>query len=255
MLFASIFAVAICSIGANPVFAADCAQVEIATGTCPPPINAGIGGGQVDLSGEGSSGGGTIGPGGVWIPAPCVPEPIILKCLSPLNGKDQANDPVALVTWSDIESFRPTAGIDAMEPAGWSIIGLPTNFYATGSDQIISGDLLGFAASVHFIPVGYRWSYGDGASRASVSGGASWAALGLAEFDETATSHSYSAPGTFAIDLAIDYRAEYQFAGRPWRTLAGTIPVAANRLITTAADADTVLVLRDCAATPKGPGC
>jgi hypothetical protein len=191
----------------------------------------------------------------VWIPAPCVPEPIILKCLSPLNGKDQANDPVALVTWSDIESFRPTAGIDAMEPAGWSIIGLPTNFYATGSDQIISGDLLGFAASVHFIPVGYRWSYGDGASRASASGGASWAALGLAEFDETATSHSYSAPGTFAIDLAIDYRAEYQFAGRPWRTLAGTIPVAANRLITTAADADTVLVLRDCAATPKGPGC
>ena len=185
-------------------------------------------------SGNGSRGGSTV-----------TPPP-------PLRDGYSVTEPISL---ADLVNFTPVAGIDHMEPDGWMVVGLDTNFYATVESGIQTGLLLDLPASVRFTAERYRWSYGDGGSATRSTRGSSWAASGVGEFDHTATSHVYRMAGTYSIDLTIDYSAEYQYAGGPWVSILGTIPVATNRLAAAAGAANTVLVGHDCAQHPSGPGC
>ena len=163
--------------------------------------------------------------------------------------------PPTLVTMSDIASFRPTVGGNHMEPNGWIVVGLPTNFYSDSSAQVVNGTLLGLPASVRFTARSWNWSYGDGASKSSPTPGASWAAQNLAEFESTSTSHVFVNPGTYTIDLSVEYSAEYQFGNRGWVPIDGSLVVPTNRIVATAGDAKTVLVNRDCNDNSEGPGC
>jgi hypothetical protein len=159
------------------------------------------------------------------------------------------------VSLADIASFRPSTPSQGMEPSGWSVVGLPSNFFAAASVEVLSGRVLGFDALVRFTPIAYHWDYGDGAVRSSSTGGSTWAALGLPEFSETATSHAYAASGDRTVQLSVEYAAEYSFAGRAYTAIAGTLSVPAPALSTRAGTADTVLVGRDCIGAPSGPGC
>jgi hypothetical protein len=142
-----------------------------------------------------------------------------------------------------------------VQPNGWAIIGLDTNFFATVPSELERGELLGQPAEVRFSPVSWRWRYGDGAQVTVGSPGATWAALGLSDFDATRTSHVYTTKGSYVIGLDIQFGAEYRYAGSGWVPVAGTIDVPAKRLKVTAGDARTVLVNHDCLANPHGPGC
>lgn len=159
------------------------------------------------------------------------------------------------VTLADLVNFRPHAAIHRMEPNGWMVVGLATNFYAESSAHVLDGQLLGRPASVRFTPRAYHWSYGDGTAATLPTKGASWSTLRIAEFDPTPTSHVFRAPGTYTIALSVDVGAEYRFDGGGWSSIAGTLPVAANPLVAEAGDARTVLVDKDCLARPSGPGC
>jgi hypothetical protein len=159
------------------------------------------------------------------------------------------------VTVSDLVNFRPVPGVDHMEPNGWVIVGLDTNFYATVQPQVQSGLLLGQQASVRFTAAGFHWSYGDGHGRSAATRGATWKTLGVREFDPTGTSHVYEKRGEYDIDLTIDFTAEYQYAGGPWTPVIGVLPVPANRLHASAGEAKTVLVEQNCLTRPNGPGC
>lgn len=159
------------------------------------------------------------------------------------------------VTLSDIAHFVPTPAVDHMEPNGWMIVGLDTNFYATGGPHVRDGELLDMPASVRFTPVAWYWDYGDGVTRSSGTPGSTWATQGAREFDPTATSHVYTAAGTYVIRLSVDFVAEYRVAGSSWIRIPGALRVPANDLIATAGSAKTVLVEHDCAANPGGPGC
>ncbi|WP_166872382.1 hypothetical protein [Salinibacterium sp. ZJ450] len=173
---------------------------------------------------------------------------------SPPPGPGPATAPY-VVTVRDIASFRPTSAIQTMEPDGWIVVGLDTNFVAAAAQHVRSGTLLGQPAEVRFSPVSYHWSYGDDTSRTSSSPGASWAALGLQEFDPTSTSHVYVTAGTFTISLTVNYAPEYRYAGGSWTSIAGTVSAPGNQLVATAGDVKTVLVAMDCRASPSGPGC
>jgi PKD repeat protein len=162
---------------------------------------------------------------------------------------------VAPITLNDIASFRPVTGSAGMEPNGWMVTGLDTNFYSAAASHIVGGELLGAPAEVRFTPRAWLWTYGDGSFRRTSYPGASWAALGVAEFEPTATSHVYSSPGTFTIDLAIEFSAEYRVGAQGWTPIAGTLNVPAARFTAAAGAARTVLVARDCLANPRGPGC
>lgn len=203
----------------------------------------------------GSGAGGGPNGSGAGGAAPAVdPVCAVRQCFTVTSLADvvAARGPITL---ADIAHFRPVPGVDHMEPNGWMVVGLDTNFYATGGPQVVDGELLGFPASVRFTPIGWTWRYGDGASTTRGIPGGTWAALGVEEFDATPTSHIYRAAGTYFIDLDIRYRAEYRFAGLGWTAITGTITLPANRLVATAGDAKTVLVNEECTRNPSGPGC
>lgn len=239
-----------------------CSDYELRNGTC--SVTAGIDGdeayvgGSREGAGSGGSGNSAGGDAGGTPPAPA-PEPPprcsvgYVGCSGLLDGTE--DEPVVVVTLSDIARFRPAPGIQRMEPDGWVVVGLPANIYSLVDTQIVPGELLGRSADVRFTPVGWRWDYGDGTTAALSTKGATWAAQGLREFDATPTSHIYRQAGSYTIRLSIVYRAEYRIAGGPFTPIVGTITLPANELHITASGAKTVLVDRDCTVAPRGPGC
>jgi hypothetical protein len=159
------------------------------------------------------------------------------------------------VTLTDIAHFRPTPGVQRMQPDGWTVPGLYTNFYAITGTHIVAGELLGESADVRFTPVSYHWNYGDGTSATRSTKGATWKKLGVHEFERTPTSHIYTRDGNYTIRLVIDFRAEYRFASGSFTPIVGTLSIPANDLHITVDGAKTVLVERDCATDSSGPGC
>jgi hypothetical protein len=226
-----------------------CTLAQKLSGQCP-EVSGTVNGDGVDIRGTlnlpGTGTGGSSGGGGRGGPVVIPPPP------PPLRDGYTVTAPITL---SDLVNFKPVAGVDHMEPNGWMVVGLDTNFYATVDTAVQTGPLLSLPASVRFTAERYRWAYGDGTTATRSTRGASWAAAGVGEFDRTATSHVYRRAGAYSIELTIDFSAEYQYAGAPWIPIAGTIPVASNRLVATAGDANTVLVGHDCSQHPSGPGC
>jgi hypothetical protein len=254
-----------------------CAPDLAAAGLCAPPEASGeFNNGGVDLSaGVGSGGGGGAAddqddgdsvendvdvvldqPGadgvtpGIGGPPPIVRDGVTVNC-----APGSPCDPNLVVRISDLVNIRPVAASPAMEPSGWMVVGLPANFITAASAHIRSGMLLGFPADVRFTPAGFRWEYGDGSTGVSRSGGSTWAAQGVPEFSETATSHTFTQRGRFTITAAVVYTAEYRFAGQSWRSIAGTLTVPEAPFTALAGDARTVLVDRDCSRDRRGPGC
>ena len=233
--------------------ASDCTPSSGLTGVC---TTGTIGGGTVDVEGvsttPGSSGnsGNNSNTGGTGAPAG---PPVIWKCMEVTCSSDSAG--AQPITLSDIASFRPTPGVQHMQPNGWMVPGLHANFYVVTGRHEVAGTLLGEAASVRFTPVAFHWDYGDGSTATLGTKGATWAALGIPEFEPTPTSHVFEREGEYTIRLTIDFAAEYRFAGSPYYPIAGVLPVRANDLRVSVDGAKTVLVERDCVQNPVGPGC
>ena len=272
--------IALVAAGSRPALAvpsALCLGSDLVLGECP-QVGSRLGDGAANLSGErnttnNGSGGTGRGSGAPQAPAPpnknrMTPEQrlayenqLVAEAAArgdyyrPEFWSTYVGTPPTNVTLNDIATFRPTVGGNHMEPNGWIVVGLDTNFYSDPSVQIVDGTLLGLPASVRFTAKSYTWTYGDGASRSSPAPGTSWAAQNLPEFSPTATSHVFASPGSYTIDLAVGYSAEYRFGANGWVPIAGTLVVPANRIVATAGDASTVLVGRDCRENPGGPGC
>ena len=193
---------------------------------------------------DGGGGGGNTGTDG---------PPVIWKCLEVTCDEDDPGS--APITLTDIATFHPIPGVQHMQPDGWTVPGLDTNFYAVTGVHIVEGTLLGRSAAVRFTPVSFHWVYGDGKTATRTTKGGTWSSLHVHEFDRTPTSHIYARDGRYTIRLVIDFAAEYRFAGSPFYPIAGVIPLPANDLHITVDGAKTVLVEHDCADNPSGPGC
>jgi hypothetical protein len=233
-----------------------CTVIEIANKTC--NISGNINGGGVDLSGHKGapgSGSGSNKPGGgkTKPPAPvCQGLPAACETFGVIPPGAPGNPSLSI---NDLKNFPAVPGTDHMEPNGWMIVGLDTNFYSVVGVEIVNGTLLGQPASVRFTPIAWHWTYGDGHTATRATPGTTWVAQGIPEFDPTPTSHVYTAEGTYFIDLSITFRADYKYATGSWTPVYGTITLPANRLEATAGDAKTVLVNHDCTQNPSGPGC
>jgi hypothetical protein len=231
-----------------------CTQIELANGTC---VSGNVNGGGVTLSGhKNSPGSGGSGKSGSTKPTPPNPQcryvPEACEIFTIIPPGAPGNPAVRI---GDIRNFPATPGTDHMEPNGWMIVGLATNFYSVVGVEIKNGTLLGQPASVRFTPISWHWTYGDGKSATRATKGTTWAAQGITDFDATPTSHVYTREGRYFIGLTITFRAEYKFAAGGWAPVIGTITLPANRLEATAGGAKTVLVNHDCRQNPTGPGC
>lgn len=158
------------------------------------------------------------------------------------------------VTIDDLASFVPARPTLGGEPAGFGVVGMPTNLVATASTHSLTGPLLGWDVSVRFRPVGFVFDYGDGATVRTTTGGTTWAALGLPQFSPTATSHVYRERGTYTVRLTLQYAADVDF-GSGWRPVSGYVNAPAPPYTLEVLDVRTALVEHTCTENPGGPGC
>lgn len=159
------------------------------------------------------------------------------------------------VTLADLASFRPAAPTLGGEPAGFGVVGLPTNLVATASEQRIPGTVLGWDVTVRFVPVAYVFDNGDGTTTRIGSGGASWASLGQGRFTPTPTSHVYGARGTYEVSVTVEYAASVDFGSGTWRPVPGTVRAEAGGYSVRVVEVRSALVDRTCLEDPAGPGC
>lgn len=256
---------------------APCSKADIIAGTC--EVSSLISDGVVDLgaeqvgeNGQGSGAGSSAKDDEHWVREALPPgeadvwsgedwERLCDANFQTACARPEATPPPAApgaptaVTLRDIASFRPAEPGSEMEPGGWAVAGLPANFVADASGEVVVGTLLGRPAEVRFTPVGFRWVHSDGAIVTSATPGASWTALGLREFSPTGTSHVYAEPGEYTVTLEVALAAEYRFGGSGWQAIAGTLAVAGDPQPVLVGEIDTVLTNGDCAADPDGPGC
>ena len=266
-----------------------CSRPDIVAGTCSNPPHIEIGAGGVDLGatvvipgsggtrggggagtgtgsgtgtgpGTGTGTGSATGTGGTGAPTtPCVTT-FTNTCVTITPIGQPATGQAALaehgpIVLSDLVNFMPVAGTQRMEPDGWSIVHLDTNFFVDTTAQVQDGVLLGAPASVRFTPTSFHWDYGDGTTTTLATRGGSWTATGVEEFDSTDTSHVFTTTGSYRISLTIEFRAEYRYSGGDWTAIAGTVPVTTNAIEAIVEDAATVLVGEECTTDPTSPGC
>ncbi|WP_019179289.1 hypothetical protein [Microbacterium yannicii] len=158
------------------------------------------------------------------------------------------------MTLADLQSFRPVTPELTGEPAGFGVVGMPTNFVAAASEQEIPGVLLGYPVTVRFTPTAFVFSYGDGASARSASGGATWAQVGTVQFSPTSTAHVYGERGTYRASVAVEYAAAVDF-GTGWIHVDGVVTAASGAYPVEVVEVRTALVDGTCAEDPGGPGC
>ncbi len=159
------------------------------------------------------------------------------------------------VTLADIASFRPAQPALGGEPAGFGVVGMPTNLLATASEQRIPGTVLGWDVTVRFVPVAFAFDNGDGTTTRSPTGGASWASLGQGQFTPTSTSHAYRARGTYRVSVTVEYAASVDFGSGSWRSVPGVVRAQGAGYDVRVVEVRTALVERSCAEDPAGPGC
>ena len=171
-------------------------------------------------------------------------EPVVVEPTGP-TAPDSA---------SDLASFRPKTPTQFVEPNGWSLAGLETNFWIESKNHSVAGTLFGLEARVRFTPERYRWRFGDGGALTANNGGASWGELGLTAWSKTPSSHLFSKPGVYTVEAFVDFSAEYRFDTGGWHTVAGLVSARAKNLTVTVLNSDTVLVEQDCLSGSIGCG-
>ena len=215
-------------------------------------------GSQVDIAGSMHGGGSVRGEQNGSAEEPdsrdAEEAPLPPGCLSPLCRPLYSVGTLPQVSIDDLASFRPPPPELTTEPLGAALVGAPTNLIGTAGSAVIPGSVLGYDVLVRFTPVAFRFDHGDGTRRTAPTGGATWSALGSAEFTPTATSHVYRSRGTAHVSLAVDYRAEIDFGGG-WRSVPGLLSVTAGPAELLVVEARTALVAATCAENPHGPAC
>ena len=215
---------------------------------------------QVDLSATetkpGSAGSGTsAGPGHPAPTATLTPNSCSSVLCRDSYTVGEASDGYPEVTVADLASFRPLGASVRNEPAGVAVVGMPSNFVAAASTHELRGELLGFAATVRFVPVSYAFDFGDGERLDATSGGSPWAALGQAEFTPTATSHVFRERGAARVAVTPSYRASVLFDGAFRRDVTGTVRGPVETIQVRVVTVHTALVEATCAERAGGPGC
>lgn len=221
----------------------DGSQVDVGAGTTTP-------GGSGSSHGSGKQGGGTKG-GGTSTPPPAPEEVCETSLCRPLYSVITLPE----VTAEDLRSFIPAVPTVTGEPLGLGVVGMPTNLVAGASVQLQSGPLLGYDVTVRFTPTSYRFDHGDGTSRTAVSGGATWARLGVPDYTATPTSHVYGVAGSYRAGVRVVYSAAVDFGTGSWRPVTGSVTSAASFYDVRVVEVRTGLVQRTCAEQPLGPGC
>ena len=208
---------------------------------------------QVNVGG--STGRSGTGGSGAHHSAPATPESEPFTCADELCRGGYSVITVPDVTLADLASFVPARPSLSGEPKNLGVVGMPTNFVAAAREQRMSGRVLGFDVVVRFRPAGFVFDYGDGSTRRSDSGGASWAGVGEGDFTPTATSHVYHRAGTYTARVTALFTASVDFGSGVWHPVDGFVRATTGGYTVRVVEVRTALVDRTCLENPRGPGC
>jgi hypothetical protein len=159
------------------------------------------------------------------------------------------------VTLRDLANFTPEQPSLSLQPNGWTVIGVETNFIAHTSQHVVGGRLFGAVAEVRFSPQEFDWGYGDGSSASTGEPGGTWAQLGVKEFARTVTSHRYQSLETFNPSVTVRFGVEYRVGGGAWIPVRGQVSAEAPAVTVIVQSADTVLVTGACTPGRPALGC
>ncbi|MCD1268055.1 hypothetical protein B5M43_004225 [Microbacterium sp. MEC084] len=175
----------------------------------------------------------------------------------PEPAPDEPEEPQipAVITLADIASFVPTSPSVSTEPDGIAAKNMPMNSIAGSEAHTVAGDLFGLPVAVTFTPAGFRQDWGDGTVTESGTGGASWSALGQAEYTPTATSHAYAQKGTYALTITAQYTAVVDFGPYGTRPVDGIVSAPGASREIRVVEVHTALVQSDCTENPAAAGC
>ncbi|MGO2748090.1 hypothetical protein [Microbacterium sp.] len=168
--------------------------------------------------------------------------------------EEEAEAAIPAITINDLARFAPEGSVVTGEPDNVGVAGLPTNFVTAASAQTVDAELFGFPISVRFTPSAYDFTYGDGDSATTSTGGSTWAALGQAQFTPTDTGHTYRERGTYFAQVDVRYTAEVDF-GVGWYPISGEVTTTGAPQQVRIFEAHTALVAFTCAEAPNSPGC
>ncbi len=103
-------------------------------------------------------------------------------------------------------------------PAGRTLVNLPTIFYAEPSPVTKTLTILGQSVLVEATPRTYTWHFGDGASASTDSPGAPYPSREL--------THAYErARVTLRASVDTTYSARFRVNGGAWQDVAGTVTI------------------------------
>lgn len=226
------------------------------------------GGSHAGNAGGSQVGGGSSGPdygsqGVNPTPVDCLSPTTACKAVSkprptappPPAGAPDTPISYPAVTVSDLASFSPHAAVTATEPEGVGIVGMPVNVYATASAHTLRGLVLGYPVQVRFSPDHFVFTYGDGATARSATGGASRSALRVPQFSPTPTSHVYRDRGVYRPTVTVAYSASVAFPDGVWHPVAGFVTATTATSPVHVYEARTALVGYTCIDIPTAPGC
>lgn len=149
---------------------------------------------------------------------------------------EEEPEPLPVVTEADFAELPIEAASVGFEPElqGFGFLDSHTNVFAGSETQVLTEEMLGYQVDIRAIPIEYHFDYGEGSTTSSFEPGAA-----LPDYDsagyavdktdtETATSHVYTATGTYEVTIATDYIGEYRVDGGEWISIPGEATIASS---------------------------
>ena len=145
-------------------------------------------------------------------------------------------EPLPVVTETDFAELPIEASSVGFEPElqGFGFLDSHTNVFAESETQVLTEEMLGYQVDIRAIPIEYHFDYGDGSTTSSFESGSA-----LPDYDSagyavdktdtpTATSHVYTATGTYGVSIATDYIGEYRVDGGEWIGIPGEATISSS---------------------------
>ena len=233
-----------------------CTPDQQIAGLCSSIENTGT---TIEIGGTRPGGSGSDSPrsGGGGSPSTPPSPPIACDSVAdPLCYRDPITFTSGIIrpTLNDVASFAPASLPLLDEPDGVGVVGMPMNFVVSPTVHEQAGELFDLPISVRFTPASIVFVHGDGTTRTAAGGGRTWAQLGLPQFSATATSHAYSARGTYSAHAIVRYSAEFNL-GTGWSPIDGLLEIPTTGTSIQVLEVRTALVDQTCLENPAGPGC
>ena len=122
-----------------------------------------------------------------------------------------------------VEGWLPAANVGVSPGNGRTLIDFPTIFYTEDRDYDETRPVPNGGGQVHVIAeqAGFHWTWGDGQGNRTSTGGVPYSRTTP---ESRYVTHEYAHPGTFTIDVDVEWTARFQVPGGPWQDL-GTVTV------------------------------